>query len=507
MRPLLLPTLPLVLLLALAGPLGADEPSGKALVEALNAKSIKIAREAGPSIACIYVSRSQAYAKAPYWGVPLPADAPGQLGRFDPRAAAKKVPPKARNRNRILREINAHDLSDPEAVPESYGSGIVVKDSGLILTNAHVVRNATRIYVRLSKGRGSWADILAADPRSDLAVLRLLDKVPRLKALPLGNGGALREGQFVMAMANVFAPGFRDGKPTSKWGTLSALRPRAPGKPSEMERSKVTLYHYGMLIQTDARITLGCSGGALLNLDGKVIGLTTALAGIQGSDSPGAVAIPLSADTRRIIEVLKRGEEVEYGFLGVVLGGAALRGVQIFKVAPGSPAQRAGLRHGDYIVAINDKPVREHDDLFLLVGMALAGSNARVEVARAPGGPRRTCNVKLAKFYAPGPVIAAKRPPARGGLRVDYLSILCQRNPFGLWTRPASEGVMIREVISGSAADKANLQPDKVITHVNGKAVSSPADYYREMAKATGKVELTILDSEGRPERVTLALK
>jgi serine protease Do len=507
----LLPTLPLVLLLALPPccwptRLRAEEPSASELVKALDAASAKIVARAAPSIACVYVSRSDSYAKAPSWGVARPADAPGKLGRFDAAAARKKVPKKARNRKRILRDIQAHDLSDPAAVPESYGSGVVVADSGLILTNAHVVRNATKIYVRLSKGRGSWADIHAADGRSDLAVLRLLDKVRGLKALSLGNGGAVRKGQFVLALANVFAPGFRDGKPTAGWGTLSALRKRAPGNLNEMARHKITLHHYGTLIQTDARITLGCSGGALLDLDGKVIGLTTALAGIRGADSPGAVAIPLDADTHRIINVLKRGEEVEYGFLGVVLGEAG-RGVQIYRVAPGSPAQQARLRHGDYILKINDKPVREHNDLFLLIGMALAGREVRIEVARSPAGPRNTVTVKLAKFYVPGPIIASKRPPARGGLRVDYTSILSQRNPFGLWARSFPSGVAIREVVSGSPADKANLQPDKVITHVNGKAVTRPAEYYQEMAKATGRVELTILDSEGNPERVPLTLK
>src|SRR5205085_761100 len=157
----------------------------KALQEAV----IKAVADAGPSVVCIYVSRSEAYHRASFWGVGPPEDAAGQLGRFDAAAAADKVPAKARNRARILRTFRDHDLTSPDAVPESYGSGVVVDEKeGLVLTNAHVVKHATKVYVRFSGGRGSWANIHSADPRSDLAVLRLLDKVGGLKALPLSEG-------------------------------------------------------------------------------------------------------------------------------------------------------------------------------------------------------------------------------------------------------------------------------------------------------------------------------
>jgi S1-C subfamily serine protease len=138
--------------------------------------------------------------------------------------------------------------------------------------------------------------------------------------------------------------------------------------------------------------------------------------------------------------------------------------------------------------------------------MALAGSNAVVEVARNFGGTKR-CPVRLAKFYVPGPVIASKRPPARFGLRVDHTSILTQRNPFPNLNRATPEGVVVREVVYDSPADKARLQPDKVITHVDGRAVASPADYYREVAQAGKKVELTFLTSDGRSDTLTLEEK
>src|SRR5262249_511392 len=161
-------------------------------------------------------------------------------------------------------------------------------------------------------------------------------------------------------------------------------------------------------------------------------------------------AIPLDASTRGIIDVLKRGAEVEYGFLGVQLQ-PPIQGnnnVRIARVSPGTPAQRAGLKGNDVIKRINGKKVNNNDDLFLLIGMNLAGGTGKVEVSRM--NITRTYPVKLAKFYVPGPIIASQRPPAKFGLRVDYTSILSQRNPFPLWGKAVPDGVIVREVISGS---------------------------------------------------------
>jgi serine protease Do len=479
------------------------------ILAALEARVKRAARENGPGVVCIHVSRSPAYHEAP-WGNPRNLEYLGELGRFDAAAARKKIADHPQ-RERLQRDIADHDLSDAAVVPESFGCGMVLDKSGLILTNYHIVKGATRLYVRIPGQSGSWANIHAGDPRSDLAVLKLLDPPEALKPLQMGDGGAVKPGQFVLSLCNAFAPGLRVGAdgPEVSSGQVVALRQAPPGpRLDEGELHRATLHQYGTLFQVDARLVPGCSGGVLLDLDGKAIGLTSAVVAVVG-DRPGGFAIPFDAGTKRIIDVLKRGEEVEYGFLGVVLQppglGGAFGGVKLYRVSPGSPAGRAGFVAGDTIININGNPIRNNSDLFLHVGMGLAGNTIKVEVRR--GFRNVSNNVTLAKFYYPGPILAAKRPPARFGLRVDHSSILTQRNPFPGLGRAQPDGVVIREVIPGGPADKALLQPDKLITHVDDTPVPTPAAYLAAILKAGPSVRLTVVNGEGRSDQITLTEK
>jgi serine protease Do len=502
----------LLCVLLFPGMCRADRDSD-AIARTLEEQARRAVREAGPSVACILVSRSEAYAKAPYWGMASRPEYPGQLGRFDAAAARKRVPAGARHRARVLQQIDDHDLSDPAIAPESYGSGMVIDRSGLVLTNAHVVRHATKVFVRLGKDRSSWADIHALDSYSDLAVLKLLDPPGGLKALPLGDGGRVERRQSILTLTNEWRPRPGVCELTVRTGVVSAVRQRAPLKTSEMkmrpderDRRKLTIHHNGTLILINADGMPGCSGGAVLGLDGKVIGLTSALVGVT-SDRGGFV-IPFDTNMRRIIEVLKRGEEVEYGFLGVTLFGNAgdedvLRTVVLRDVILGMPAERAGLRSNDRIIRIGDHRVKKATDLFLHIAMALAGTRLEIEVQR---DRPYTFEVTLAKFDVHKQVIASKQPPALFGLRVDYTSILSQRQVFfRRWQqRPIPRGVIVREVVPDSPADRARLQPDKVITAVNGEAVTTPAQFYAKMARAGDSVELTYLNSREQPVRLTL---
>jgi serine protease Do len=166
------------------------------------------------------------------------------------------------------------------------------------------------------------------------------------------------------------------------------------------------------------------------------------------------------------------------------------------------------LQRGDAIVAIDDKPVKDNDDLFLLIGLALAGNKATIEVDR--NGTRRKFTPELAKFYVPGNVLASKRPQAPGGLRVDYLSILTQKpaGPFGRGFQSIPAGVLIRDVLDKSSAAEARLQKDKIITHVNRRPVETPKMFYDTMAEFAGKqVELTVRGFDNREDRVTIDTK
>lgn len=440
------------------------------------------------SIACILVSRSDKYAEL---GEGPSSQASGKLGGFNvPRLGRFADGP----RRDLIRRL---DLANPETVPESYGSGIIIDANGLVLTNFHVIDHATKVYVRLpGANRGSYADVLAADGRSDLAVLKMLLPPDDLKAIKFGDGAKMRKGDWVIALANPFAAGFKGGSPSASWGIVANLRLRASGPTDETKRAK-PLAQYGTLLQTDARLNLGCSGGALVNLDGELVAMTTALAAIAGGEAAGGYAIPLDANAKKMIEVLKRGEEIEYGFLGVtVLPDARVEsgGVRIADVAAGLPAARARMFAGDVVTTINGNPIREQDDLFLNISAALAGSEATIEISR--GGTPHTIKVLLAKSSHGEPVIASNRPKPFHGMRVDYASTL------SIDTNPP-EGVLVKELEPGSAADKKLKDwADRarlIIVAVDGKPVPTPAEFYR-LTAGKASVTLDIVEAGRNPE-------
>lgn len=493
----------LVLCFCMTARMPAAEPARLGDALALQEAFQDVIKKAEPSVACVVVSRSDIYQR---WFGDTPSENPYKLGGFDPtlRLPIPDHPEYLevkraleRKSNRAVRDEDVrrlYDLGDPANVPEAYGSGVVLDEKGLVLTNYHVIREATKVYVRLPGGKGSYADIHAANQRSDLAVLRLLDtRILPVPALTLGDGGKLRKGQFTIALANPFAAGFKDGSPSASWGIISNLRRRAtvPAR-TELERARLPLHNFETLIQTDARLNLGCSGGALLNLRGELVGLTTSLAAITGAETPGGYALPMNAPMRAVVETLLRGEEVSWGFLGVGFEPETARRDEVrVSVIDGSAAQRAqpeGMRSGDAIISVNGMPIHDNDDLFLAISTLPAGSKARLEV-RGPNGALRLATVTLDKLYVPDKIIASAKSPTFRGLRVDFASVLYQRD------RPTvgiPRGVFVREVDPGSAADNARLQ-DAIITEVNGKEVANPADFHRAVDKAAGPVVLTVL--------------
>jgi serine protease Do len=459
-----------------------DRDLAKAL--ALQRVMQKTIQQNEASIACILVSRSELYKRR------ANASA-GELGDYDPANPDLDLQPNlsAEKKAQIVKKL---DLADSQNVPPAFGSGIVIGGDGLILTNFHVVQDATKLYVRLPGGKGSYADIHAADGRSDLAVLKLRNRnVLPLKAVTLGDAETLERGQFVLTLSNPFAAGFRDGQPSASWGILSNIRRRPALHLKEEERIK-PFHHYGNLLQTDARMHLGCSGGALMNLQGEVVGLLSAMAAIQGVETPGGFALPMNATMRHVIEVLKRGEEVEYGFLGVAFdegqpNGAG--GVKLKLVGKRSPADIAELKADDILMAVNGQPILESDDIYLHIGSYQAGSKIKLHYKR--NGVERVADVTLAKLHVPGRRIVSSlgnRPYFRG-MRVDWTSLLVQQEP----RQPSIPlGVLVSDVQPNSPADKANLKAGDVITHVNQVEVKTPAAFYQGVANAIGPLEIML---------------
>jgi serine protease Do len=255
------------------------------------------------------------------------------------------------------------------------GSGVVITPDGFMLTNAHVLGGGRRVRASFTDGSEIPADVMGVDPLSDLALLRAEAGVA--PPATLGDAAALRVGQLVVAIGN---PNGFAGSVTA--GVVSALGRSLPARDRGATRM------IDDVIQTDAALNPGNSGGALVDGTGTVVGINTAVAGIGLG-----LAIPINATTRRIISALMRDGRVRRAWIGIAGGArpvgprtAALlgrdRAVEVVEVVDGSPAERAGLRAEDLIVAVDGVPVRGVDDLQRLMGEERIGATVRLDLVR-----------------------------------------------------------------------------------------------------------------------------
>lgn len=394
--------------------------------------------------------------------------------------------------------------SDPE--PTDFAAGVVIDASGLILTNYHVLADDSQYQVMTIDRKPYPAKVKAADPRSDLAVLQV--EASDLQPIRLGDGGAARKGQIVLALGNPYAIA-RDGQVSASWGIVSNLSRKAAPLAGTANAGKPTLHHHGTLIQTDAKLTFGSSGGALVNLRGEMIGLTTSLAAVSGYEQAAGYAIPVDETFHRVIEKLKRGEEVDYGFLGIQTSDmvateqqAGRHGALVITVVDGTPAARAGIDTNDIITAVDGRPIHSADDLILNVGRLPAGSTTTLSVER--DGQRAQVPVELAKFAVVGKKIVTQPGPDWRGLRVDYPTAITDFSvTFGWYDGRNSEGVAVTEVAEGSASARDGVRPGMLITHVGGKAVRTPKQFFAETAGKDGPLELRVV-YQGAEQRLTV---
>lgn len=265
------------------------------------------------------------------------------------------------------------------------GSGVVVRADGLILTNEHVIHDAQQITVVLPGGIQYPARVKASDRRNDLAIIKIdADGLPVAR---LGDAATLRVGQWVVALGNPYGLGL-DGQPSVSVGVVSALGRSLPTLSVTQGRS------YTNMIQTTADINPGHSGGPLVDIEGRVVGLNTAVFTRTGLSEGVGFAIPINQRTKSLVARLTAGDQPACGYLGIwatavtpnqarLTGLPPGGGVRVWRVESDSPAHRAGLRAGDIILRFNQAAVGNGEQLSRLVYQAIPGSSVALETLRA----------------------------------------------------------------------------------------------------------------------------
>ncbi len=361
-----------------------------------------------------------------------------------------------------------------ERVRNSLGSGVIVSGKGLIITNNHVIENATDIRIVLADRREFSARVLARDEGLDLALLKIRPAGP-LPVLKLGDSDALEVGDVVLAIGNPFGVG-----QTVTMGIVSALG-----------RNNLGRSRYQHFIQTDAAINPGNSGGALVNLRGELVGINTMIVSRSGGNVGIGFAVPVNL-VRSFMENARRGITAR------PWGGVKLRGIDtdmaealglgrpmgalVEELHPQSPLKKAGIRVGDVILAIDGKPLRKASEFGYRLASRPLGSDAVIDVLR--DGRRKSFKVKR----VPKPSGLRKARTLRGrhmlsGLRVvEFDGKLARR--LGV---PVQRGVMVVDALRGSARG-LRLQRRDVIMELNGRRINSIAMLEQALKSAKGRV-------------------
>jgi len=363
---------------------------------------------------------------------------------------------------------------DPGQLPpqQGSGSGFIFDPQGHVVTNHHVVADAEWVLVRLVDGREFRAEVVGSDAASDVAVLQIQPgEGVTLPAAELGSSDPLQVGDWVLALGSPF-----ELEATVTAGILSAKRRQLTGRPTALEA----------FLQTDAAINPGNSGGPLVDLDGRVVGINTAIVGGPAFVGYG-FAIPIDLAKKVVSDILEYGE-VRRPQLGVTIGNVTavdaeayglteIRGADIATVVPESPAAKAGLQIGDVIVAVDGEEIDDAADLTTTLAEHQPGDRVTLTLIR--GGDRREIEVELGRFETEEPDRqsggAAQEMTAKLGFQVQRLTApLAER--FG---HERAEGVIISEVVPFSAAASSGVQPGQLLLRINGREVATPADVER----------------------------
>lgn len=392
------------------------------------------------------------------------------------------------NRNRLLDDPIFRQFfggsGSGEQVQRSLGSGVIV-DGGLVVTNNHVIERMDQVKVSLADKREFEAEIVLKDPRSDLAILRLKDANEKFPAIELGDSDTLQVGDFVLAIGNPFGVG-----QTVTHGIVSAVA-----------RTQVGISDYQFFVQTDAAINPGNSGGALVDQSGKLIGINTAIFSRSGGSQGIGFAIPVNM-VRVVLASAQGGSNtVRRPWLGAKLqavtpeiseafGLKRPAGALVGTVQAKSPAERAGLRTGDLIIAIDEQVVEDPNAFDYRFATKALGGQARIGVLRSGRETRVTVALEPAPDTPRDERVIRGRSPFSGA-RVSNMSPSLAdelRLDSGL------QGAVVVDVGEGSVAREIGFfRKGDVILAVNGEKVSQTSDLDRVASQPSRFWRITIV--------------
>jgi len=397
------------------------------------------------------------------------------------------------------------------------GSGVIVSPDGYILTNNHVVEDATTITVRLDDGRDLKAKVIGTDPKTDLAVIKV--DADHLTYANFGDSDATEVGDWVLAFGSPL--GYSQ---TMTQGIISA-KGRQIGIIAEHNPALHDLT-YEDFLQTDAAINPGNSGGPLVNLRGEVIGINSAIASNTGTYTGIGFSIP-SNEAKYIMDSLIKNGKVVRGYLQVQIedinnpttkdqaladsikkSGFSGKGILVGGVGPDGPAAKGGVQAGDVITALNGKPVQSVGELRNQVARTAPGTNVALDIYR----DGKTIELKFPVGTQPETVASAagddssvQQSPAESnelGVRVGPVEDALAHK----YHLESGKGVFVSTVEPNSLADQAGLTTGDVITQVNRVAVNSPADFTAALSKANinDGIRLSVLTVDGMDRAVVI---
>jgi serine protease Do len=369
-----------------------------------------------------------------------------------------------------------------EMKTQALGSGFIIDQKGLILTNNHVIEKASEIKVKLDTGKEYNAEVLGRDPKTDLALIKVKADGDFPQSVPMGDSSATRVGDWVMAVGNPFGLG-----QTVTVGIISAKGRIIGAGP------------YDDFLQTDAAINPGNSGGPLFNMQGQVVGINTAIVA-QGQGI--GFAIPISM-ARELLPQLESGKVVR-GWLGVSIQDLTpslaksfnlkdTKGVLVGGVVPQGPADQAGLKAGDIIVRFDGQPTDNAHSLSRLAAMAKPDKSVPVVVLR--NGSEQTIQVSIGLMpQQPVEAGSTATKSTSWGLSVQNITPEAA-SQFGLDSK--EKGVVVVAVEPGSPAALAELQPGDVIQPVDRQEVRNRSEYQKALGKTDAKEGLLLLVKRG----------